>query len=472
MLLRGGKGIITTSIHRHGISNSNRVIISKLSQFPVQSRALYPSWTSKPWLSHHHNVWYNRSLVMIGRCVCNNGRNWSKSGHGNRSGIILAAKRTFATRQSQSQSSSSSLPPFWMNMTLTLRILAAFSTISVLTTYVFEITKCEGPSMKPTINSRGDIILVERVTHRLYGLESTGVLKGNERKALARKCQEQWEKKEQKRHSLLVHQQKIRSSNITKNITIQSDTCTDTGSISNDNDENNTAPNIIPPTWYQPKQPPVNELSSLPTFLQKWQRFYTHLSTGIHVGDVVVLQHPHKEGTVCKRVLGLPGDIVLRPSEYDRNTGRFLGLTSRENEEDQHRQIKNLFEDTIVSDDDEIDKENDQDSSASLSLLSTSGINITNSSLVIVPDGHLWVEGDNSVESSDSRFYGPVSSALLVGKVLMRIWPLNRRSRNCNEPFIERGGRPMPSDRHPFTGSTVLPAGYEGENIVSTHLSK
>ena len=43
---------------------------------------------------------------------------------------------------------------------------------------------------------------------------------------------------------------------------------------------------------------------------------------------------------------------------------------------------------------------------------------------VIVPRGHIWIEGDNPKNSTDSRYYGPVPQALIRGRVMMKIWPL------------------------------------------------
>jgi len=43
-----------------------------------------------------------------------------------------------------------------------------------------------------------------------------------------------------------------------------------------------------------------------------------------------------------------------------------------------------------------------------------------------VPSGRLWLEGDNKANSLDSREYGPVPEALVVGKVVARIWPPGR----------------------------------------------
>jgi signal peptidase I len=43
-----------------------------------------------------------------------------------------------------------------------------------------------------------------------------------------------------------------------------------------------------------------------------------------------------------------------------------------------------------------------------------------------VPEGSIWVMGDNRERSSDSRFFGPVSRDELIGKALFRFLPLDR----------------------------------------------
>lgn len=40
----------------------------------------------------------------------------------------------------------------------------------------------------------------------------------------------------------------------------------------------------------------------------------------------------------------------------------------------------------------------------------------------MVPPGCVWLEGDNKLNSTDSRTYGPVPMALLQGRVFMQIW--------------------------------------------------
>ncbi|KAI4494810.1 hypothetical protein M0804_001011 [Polistes exclamans] len=42
-----------------------------------------------------------------------------------------------------------------------------------------------------------------------------------------------------------------------------------------------------------------------------------------------------------------------------------------------------------------------------------------------VPIGHVWLEGDNSSNSADSRIYGPVPQGLLRGRAICKIWPLS-----------------------------------------------
>lgn len=42
---------------------------------------------------------------------------------------------------------------------------------------------------------------------------------------------------------------------------------------------------------------------------------------------------------------------------------------------------------------------------------------------IVVPKGHVWVEGDNIYNSRDSRQFGPVPYSLLEGKVFCKIWP-------------------------------------------------
>ena len=40
---------------------------------------------------------------------------------------------------------------------------------------------------------------------------------------------------------------------------------------------------------------------------------------------------------------------------------------------------------------------------------------------LVVPPGHVWVEGDNSPNSYDSRHYGPVPLAQIHGRVVAKV---------------------------------------------------
>ncbi len=43
---------------------------------------------------------------------------------------------------------------------------------------------------------------------------------------------------------------------------------------------------------------------------------------------------------------------------------------------------------------------------------------------ITLTDDEYFVLGDNTLASSDSRFWGPVKSNLIIGRALLRLWPL------------------------------------------------
>ncbi|TFK89613.1 LexA/Signal peptidase [Polyporus arcularius HHB13444] len=85
-------------------------------------------------------------------------------------------------------------------------------------------------------------------------------------------------------------------------------------------------------------------------------------------GDLITYASPlDPSRPVCKRVLGLPGDVVCVDP-----TGTYAPSTEH----------------------------------------------------VVVPKNHLWVSGDNLAYSRDSRVYGPIPMGLVRGKLYARVWPL------------------------------------------------
>jgi signal peptidase I len=46
----------------------------------------------------------------------------------------------------------------------------------------------------------------------------------------------------------------------------------------------------------------------------------------------------------------------------------------------------------------------------------------------VVPDRQLWVMGDNRSSSEDSRAFGPIRRSTVVGRAVVRVWPVRRMS--------------------------------------------
>ncbi|KAI9708679.1 MAG: hypothetical protein M1828_002683 [Chrysothrix sp. TS-e1954] len=110
---------------------------------------------------------------------------------------------------------------------------------------------------------------------------------------------------------------------------------------------------------------------------------------GVQVGDLVSFVHPiNRNQRAIKRIIGMPGDFVLRDSPPG------CGVL-----------VNNEQGETIDVADDPGDREH---------------------WMVQVPKGHCWLAGDNVPFTRDSRHYGPVPLALVRSKVVMKMpsWSL------------------------------------------------
>lgn len=99
---------------------------------------------------------------------------------------------------------------------------------------------------------------------------------------------------------------------------------------------------------------------------------------GVKIGDIIIAENPlFPNAKVGKRIIGMPGDYVVndRSAPAGQGGASLLGRRVTENERSEPMMIE-------------------------------------------VPEGHVWVAGDNLAWSRDSRFYGPLPMALIRGKVL------------------------------------------------------
>ncbi len=53
----------------------------------------------------------------------------------------------------------------------------------------------------------------------------------------------------------------------------------------------------------------------------------------------------------------------------------------------------------------------------------------TSAGTAVVPEGHVWVTGDNAAVSLDSRFFGSVPASDIAGRAVAVYWPPSRLRR-------------------------------------------
>ncbi|CAB4858331.1 unannotated protein [freshwater metagenome] len=141
----------------------------------------------------------------------------------------------------------------------------------------------------------------------------------------------------------------------------------------------------------------IPSVSMVPTLQVGDRIIVSKLSTAfgdINRGDVIVFKHPPQEqcggdtgpnSDLVKRVIGLPGDRLTSRNNKIYINGELL-IEHWEHAPDLGNEIGN----------------------------------------VKVPKNQYFMMGDNRPSSCDSRIWGTLPKSLIVGKVVLRIWPLSQ----------------------------------------------
>ena len=112
----------------------------------------------------------------------------------------------------------------------------------------------------------------------------------------------------------------------------------------------------------------------------------------VHRGDLVVFERPPGQPEsdikdLIKRVIGLPGEMI------------------------------EAREGVVFIDGEQIDEPYLVD-----------GVTTDNLPRQEIPDGYLFMMGDNRGDSADSRVFGPIDEDTIVGRAFIKVWPLTEIS--------------------------------------------
>jgi signal peptidase I len=171
-------------------------------------------------------------------------------------------------------------------------------------------------------------------------------------------------------------------------------------------------------------------------------------------GDVVTLYCPKTKTTVTKRIIGIGGDTINAFGEYAHE----YYYSSR------HRRSRYLDTDSTVATAEAAgvpyhplfpipfcqQQKFTATATATTTNESSNTSNHNNNNYYYyyyyhyytVPPNHVWLEGDNPLQSTDSRHYGPVSVMSLRGRVVLRLWPISSSTTSSNRMIDNK--RPPP----------------------------
>ena len=195
------------------------------------------------------------------------------------------------------------------------------------------------------------------------------------------------------------------------------------------------------------------------------------LSRPWHRGDVVTLYNKMTNSTVTKRIVGVGGDAVRACGEYSSeyyDAAIAVEDGGGTDDIDDNRLIRRGG----ANDDDRVEAETTRRAGVPhdprfpipfcQSILSSTkwrnddarrsggdrvegGGASSSAALFVVPPDHVWLEGDNPPRSTDSRHYGPVPASSLRGRVVLRLWPVERAGyRRGAAVDPERPAPPLP----------------------------
>lgn len=125
-----------------------------------------------------------------------------------------------------------------------------------------------------------------------------------------------------------------------------------------------------------------------------WSEKITYYFRDVEPGDIVTFADPEIAGrTLIKRVIATEGQTV------------------------------DLIDGAVYVDGERLD-EPYTDGRPSNPLKTAVGVDIEYP--YTVPDGCIWVMGDNRTDSADSRYFGPIDAATVSGRAVAIYWPLDR----------------------------------------------
>ena len=156
--------------------------------------------------------------------------------------------------------------------------------------------------------------------------------------------------------------------------------------------------------WASSASSDAASLGVTASFRRPWQK-----------GDIVTLYNPHTKHIVTKRIVGTEGDSVQTCGEYGheyRVRHRAVAHGTCGDEEiapfaafgvpyDARFPIPFCQQERTAGE-----------------------ASSPEAARMVVPPKHVWIEGDNPLQSTDSRHYGPLPESCLRGRVVRRLWPL------------------------------------------------